>query len=236
MAIKSKIEWTENTWNPITGCTQISEGCENCYAMRLASRLQKMGNEKYKEGFRLVLHEDCLNEPFSWKKPARIFVNSMSDLFHANVPLEYIQKVFLVMNNNPRHVFQVLTKRADRLAEVSPHVMWSDNIWIGVTVENEQNKSRIDMLRTIPARIKFISFEPLLSDVGLVDFDGINWAIVGGESGWHARPMNQEWVLNVKSQCERQGVLFYFKQWGGVRKKQAGRTLLGRTWDAIPTN
>jgi protein gp37 len=234
MALKSKIEWTENTWNPTTGCTQISEGCENCYALRLASRLQKMGNAKYRDGFRLTLHDDCLNDPYTWRKPARIFVNSMSDLFHADVPLEYIQKVFSVMNANSQHIFQVLTKRADRLAEVSPHVLWSDNIWLGVTVENERNKTRIDALRTIPARIRFISFEPLLNTVGDVNFTGIDWAIVGGESGWYARPMEQEWVLNIKDQCERQNVLFYFKQWGGVRKKQAGRTLLGQTWDAIP--
>ena len=234
MALKSKIEWTENTWNPITGCTKISEGCENCYAFQMASRLQKMGNEKYENGFRLTLHERCLNEPNTWKKPARIFVTSMSDLFHVDVPLEYIQKVFTVMNTNPQHIFQVLTKRANRLDEIASHVKWSDNIWLGVTVENERNRKRIDELRTIPAKIKFISFEPLLSDVEEVDFTGIDWAIVGGESGWHARPMDKEWVLNIKEQCEQQGVLFYLKQWGGTRKKQAGRVLLGQTWDAIP--
>jgi len=236
MALNSKIEWTENTWNPITGCTKISEGCENCYAFRMASRLQKMGNSKYENGFQLTLHEDCLNEPYLWKKPARIFVNSMSDLFHTDVPLEYIQKIFAVMNDNPQHIFQVLTKRANRLSEIVHYVKWSDNIWLGVTVENDRNKSRIDVLRAIPAKIKFISFEPLLNDIGKIDFTGIDWAIVGGESGWHARPIEQDWVLNIKEQCEQQGVLFYFKQWGGVRKKQTGRTLLGRTWDAIPAS
>ena len=236
MALKSKIEWTENTWNPITGCTKISEGCENCYAFQMASRLQKMGNAKYENGFRLTLHENCLNEPYTWKKPARIFVNSMSDLFHMDVPIDYIQKVFTVMNANPQHVFQVLTKRANRLDEIASHVKWSDNIWLGVTVESARNKNRVDELRSIPAKIKFISFEPLLGEIGEIDFTGIDWAIVGGESGWHARPMNQEWVLSIKEQCEQQDVLFYFKQWGGTRKKQAGRILLGQTWDAIPAS
>jgi len=235
MAIKSKIEWTENTWNPITGCTQISEGCANCYALRMASRLQKMRCTKYANGFHLTLHENCLNEPYSWKKPARIFVNSMSDLFHSNVPVDYIQKVFAVMNANQQHIFQVLTKRADRLNEIVSQVEWSDNIWLGVTVENDKYKDRIDVLRKIPAKIRFISFEPLLNDVGEINFTGIDWAIVGGESGWKARQMDQEWVLNIKEQCEQQNVLFYFKQWGGVHKKRAGRTLLGQTWDAMPT-
>ena len=234
MALKSKIEWTENTWNPITGCTKISEGCVNCYAFRMAMRLQKMGNAKYENGFQLTLHEDCLCEPFSWKKPSRIFVNSMSDLFHADVPLEYIQRVFTVMNSNPQHIFQVLTKRADALSTVIPNVELSDNIWLGVTVENKNNIERIDRLRNIPAKVKFISFEPLLSDIGDIDFTGIDWAIVGGESGWHARPMEESWVLNIKQQCEQQGILFYFKQWGGVNKKKAGRSLLGRTWDDMP--
>jgi len=181
MALKSKIEWTENTWNPVTGCTQISEGCENCHAFRMASRLQKMGNAKYKNGFKLTLHEECLIEPFSWRKPARIFVNSMSDLLHADIPLAYIQKVFTVMNANPQHIFQVLTKRANRLGEIVQHVDWSDNIWLGVTVENDKHKDRIDALRHIPAKVKFISFEPLLCDVGTVDFSLIDWAIVGGK-------------------------------------------------------
>ena len=236
MALKSKIEWTENTWNPITGCTKISEGCENCYAMRMALRLQNMGNLKYENGFQLTLHEECLNEPYLWKKHARIFVNSMSDLFHAEVPLEYIQKVFTIMNANTQHIFQVLTKRSNRLTEITPYVKWSDNIWLGVTVENDKQKHRIDELRVIPAKIKFISFEPLLNDIGEIDFTWIDWAIVGGESGWHARPMKQDWVLNIKGQCEQQNVLFYFKQWGGVHKKQAGRILLGQTWDSIPAS
>jgi len=236
MALKSKIEWTENTWNPVTGCTQVSEGCENCYAFRMATRLQKMGNAKYKNGFRLTLHEECLDEPYSWKKPARIFVNSMSDLLHADIPLAYIQKVFTVMNSNPQHIFQVLTKRANRLAEITQHVEWTDNIWLGVSVENDKHKDRIEALRHIPAKVKFVSFEPLLSDVESIDFSLIDWAIVGGESGWHARQMEQDWVLNIKTQCEQQNTLFYFKQWGGVRKKQTGRILLGQTLDAMPAS
>lgn len=234
MALKSKIEWTENTWNPVTGCTKLSEGCENCYAYKMALRLQKMGNAKYDNGFEVTLHEYCLNDPLTWKKPSRIFVNSMSDLFHKDVPLEYILRVFDVMNRAPQHTFQILTKRADRLAELSGRLTWTANIWQGVTVENGRNTNRIDFLRHIPAHIKFISFEPLLADVGDIDLSGINWAIVGGESGPKARPINEQWILNIKRQCEQQDTLFYFKQWGGTNKKKAGRNLLGRTWDDMP--
>ena len=222
MSVNSKIEWTENTWNPITGCTKISEGCENCYACQMVLRLQKMGSVKYENGFRLTLHENSLNEPYAWKKPARIFVNSMSDLFHADVPIDYIQKVFTVMNANPQHIFQILTKRSSRFDEIVPHVIWTGNIWLGVTVENSNHKSRIDELRTVPAKVKFISFEPLLNDIGKIDFTGVDWAIVGGESGWHARPMEQAWVLRIKEQCEHQNVLFYFKQWGVLAKNKLG--------------
>jgi len=200
----------------------------------MAMRLQKMGIAKYENGFDLTLHEQCLNEPYSWKKPARIFVNSMSDLFHTEVPIEYILKVFAVMNANPQHIFQVLTKRAARLGEVAPLVEWTNNIWLGVTVENDKRKSRINALKGIPASIKFVSFEPLLNKIGAIDLSLIDWVIVGGESGWHARAMEQDWVLDIKEQCEQQGVLFYFKQWGGVRKKNTGRMLLDQTWDAIP--
>ncbi|MCL2015405.1 MAG: phage Gp37/Gp68 family protein [Defluviitaleaceae bacterium] len=234
MAQNSKIEWTESTWNPITGCEKISEGCENCYAMRLAGRLKNMGNAKYKNGFNLTMHENCLNEPYSWKKPRRIFVNSMSDLFHKDVPFGYIQKIFTVMNENPQHIFQILTKRAERLSEISPLVEWSKNIWAGVTVENADYIERISHLKTTAARIKFISFEPLLGDVGKLDLTGIDWAIIGGESGPKARPMLQDWVISIKNQCEEQKILFYFKQWGGTNKKKAGRVLLGKTWDSVP--
>ena len=234
MAQKSKIEWTESTWNPITGCDKVSAGCENCYAFRLAQRLQKMGNAKYAKGFELVLHENCLDDPYSWKKPMHIFVSSMSDLFHKDVPLSYIQRVFNVMNNNPRHIFQVLTKRAERMAKTANEVNWSENIWIGVTVENDICKGRIKHLQKMPAKVKFVSFEPLLNDVGVLDLSNIDWAIVGGESGWKARSMQSEWVINIKEQCEQQKILFYFKQWGGTNKKKTGRTLLNRTWDDMP--
>jgi len=235
MSLKSKIEWTENTWNPITGCTKISEGCKNCYACKMALRLQKMGNEKYSNGFDIRIHENCFNEPLNWKKSSRIFVNSMSDLFHKDISLEYIQKIFDVMNTADWHIFQVLTKRADRLLELSQKLKWTDNIWLGVTVENKKNTDRIDYLRNIPAKVKFISFEPLLDDVGEIDLFNINWVIVGGESGHYARPIDEEWILHIKRQCEEQKVLFYFKQWGGANKKKAGRLLLGRTWDSMPS-
>jgi protein gp37 len=234
MSQKSKIEWTENTWNPVTGCNKVSDGCQNCYAERMALRLQKMGNPKYADGFCVKLHHYCLNDPYSYKKPSRIFVNSMSDLFHAEVPLEFIKQVFIVMNNTPQHTYQILTKRADILFKYAYELNWTPNIWMGVTVENHKTVDRIDMLRQIPAKIKFISFEPLINDVGKIDFTQIDWAIIGGESGWYARPMKQEWVENIKAQCEEQNVLFYFKQWGGTNKKKTGRLLFGRTWDDMP--
>ncbi|MFA5820368.1 MAG: phage Gp37/Gp68 family protein [Bacteroidales bacterium] len=234
MAINSKIEWTENTWNPVTGCTKISEGCKNCYAFTLANRLKLMGNAKYSNGFDVTLHDDSLEDPLKWKKPSLVFVNSMSDLFHEDVPLEFIIKVFNVMNKASRHTFQVLTKRAERLAEVAKDLNWTPNIWQGVTVESGEHKNRIDFLRTIPAEVRFISFEPLIGEVNNVNLTGIDWAIVGGESGFRAREMKQDWVLRIKDECESQRVLFYFKQWGGVNKKKAGRVLLGKTWDAIP--
>lgn len=234
MAQKSKIEWTENTWNPVTGCNKISEGCQNCYAERMANRLENMGLEKYKNGFELALHAETLLEPFGWKKPRMIFVNSMSDLYHKDVPLKFIEDVFDVMNLTLQHTYQILTKRADIMLKLRDKVTWSDNIWQGVTVENANYVDRIRCLREMPAKVKFISFEPLIGDVGEVDMHGIDWAIVGGESGWHARPISEEWILNIKRQCDEQGVLFYFKQWGGTNKKKTGRTLLGQTWDDMP--
>lgn len=235
MAVNSKIEWTESTWNPVTGCTKISEGCKNCYAFTLANRLKLMGNAKYSNGFNIALHEDCLEDPLKWKKPSLVFVNSMSDLFHEEIPLEFIIKVFNVMNKAQRHTFQILTKRAERLFEVAKHLNWTSNIWQGVTVESGKYKDRVDYLRTIPAKVRFISFEPLIGEVKDVDLTGIDWAIVGGESGFKAREMKQEWVLNIKEECDNQRVLFYFKQWGGVNKKKSGRVLLGKTWDAMPS-
>lgn len=234
MAFKSKIEWTENTWNPVTGCTKISDGCLNCYACRMAFRLQKMGNAKYANGFNLTLQKDCLKDPLKWKKPSLIFVNSMSDLFHEDIPADYIKQVFSVMNQANWHTFQILTKRAERLSVLSEELNWSDNIWQGVTVESERYKDRIDHLRKVPASIRFISFEPLIGDVGELDLSGVNWAIVGGESGFNCRRIEQDWVLNIKDQCELQNVCFYFKQWGGINKKKYGRELLGKTWDDMP--
>lgn len=234
MAMKSKIEWTENTWNPVTGCTKISDGCKNCYALTMANRLKLMGNEKYANGFDITMHEYCLGDPLGWKKPSFIFVNSMSDLFHEDIPFSFIQKVFDVMNNASWHTFQVLTKRAERLLELADKLYWTDNIWQGVTVESNKYKNRIDALRIVPSKVRFISFEPLISEVNNIDLTNINWAIVGGESGPKARKMNPEWVYAIKDECERQNVMFYFKQWGGKNKKKAGRILMGRTWDDMP--
>jgi len=234
MAQKSKIEWTENTWNPVTGCTKISAGCKNCYAHKMALRLQSMGQAKYINGFSVTLHPGCLEDPFNWKKPSMIFVNSMSDLFHKDVPIDYIKDVFSVMNSTPQHTYQILTKRAERLTEIAGELTWTSNIWQGVTVENISTVTRIDFLRKIPAVVKFISFEPLLGDIGDINLSNINWAIVGGESGVGARPVEEKWILNIKKQCERQNVLFYFKQWGGKNKKKSGRELLGKTWDSMP--
>lgn len=234
MAAKSSIEWTESTWNPVTGCTKISDGCKNCYAEKLAKRLQAMGQANYKNGFKLTLQPKMLEIPLSWKKPQTIFVNSMSDLFHRDVPLDYIQQVFNVMAKADWHNFQVLTKRSERLKELSRELNWKPHIWMGVSVENEKVMHRIDDLRKTDAHIKFLSIEPLLGRLPKLDLTGIDWVIVGGESGSKARPMKEEWVLEIKDQCDAQSVPFFFKQWGGVRKHQTGRTLLGRTWNGMP--
>jgi len=235
MANKSSIEWTESTWNPVTGCTKISPGCKNCYAERMAKRLLAMGQSNYAKGFKLATHEHVLELPLKWKKPQTIFVNSMSDLFHKDVKEAFIQKVFNVMNRAPWHTFQVLTKRAERLAELSDRLPWSKNIWMGVSIENDAYKNRIDCLRYTEANVKFISFEPLIGAVGPVDLGNIDWAIVGGESGPGARYMDPEWVTELRDQCLDQSVPFFFKQWGGVNKKKAGRRLEGRTWDEMPS-
>jgi protein gp37 len=230
----SKIEWTEATWNPTSGCTKISSGCKNCYAERMSKRLQAMGVEKYKDGFLLRMHPDVLDEPYSWRNPRTVFVNSMSDLFHENMPLEYIQKVFRVMNENPIHTFQVLTKRAEILYEYSKYLQWSKNIWMGVTVENQENAVRIDKLRETNAIVKFLSIEPLIGRIEKLNLANIDWVIVGGESGPGAREMKKDWVIEIKQQCQDQGTHFFFKQWGGVNKKKAGRLLEGQTWDEMP--
>ena len=234
MATKSSIEWTESTWNPVTGCNKISPGCKNCYAERLAKRLKAMGQANYKNGFKLTLQPQMLELPLNWKKPQTIFVNSMSDLFHKNVPLEYIQQVFDVMKRAHWHRFQVLTKRSERLAELSSQLEWSPNIWMGVSVESQKYVYRIDDLRQTNAKIKFLSLEPLIGSLKNLELHDIDWAIVGGESGYGARPIQEDWVIEIRNQCQKAGVAFFFKQWGGVNKKKTGRLLEDRTWDEMP--
>lgn len=231
---QSSIEWTEMTWNPITGCTKISAGCKHCYAEVMAKRLQAMGIEKYKDAFKLTLHDNALNVPYSWKKQKVVFVNSMSDLFHKDVPLDFIQKVFKVMNENPQHTFQVLTKRADRLLRIHKEVNWSHNIWMGVSVEDERVMHRIDLLSQTNARTKFLSCEPLIGALPKMNLEKIDWVIVGGESGRKSRLMNEDWVLDIMDQCKAANVAFFFKQWGGTNKKKTGRLLNGRTYDEMP--
>ena len=237
---RSQIEWTEATWNPVTGCTQVSPGCANCYAMRFAERFRGVASHPYERGFDLQLRPERLEQPLRWKKPRTIFVNSMSDLFHPDVPDGYIQQVFAVMEEASRHRFQVLTKRSERLAEMSPQLPWPENIWMGVSVENQRWTSRIDDLRQTGAAIKFLSCEPLLGPLDL-DLEGIDWVIAGGESGPGARPMDGDWVRGVRDQCEKACTAFFFKQWGAhdesgkrVGKKRAGRRLDGIAWNAIP--
>jgi len=234
MAVKSHIEWTESTWNPITGCTKLSPGCKHCYAERMSKRLEAMGSPNYGNGFRLTIHPESLNLPLQWKKPQTIFVNSMSDLFHRDVPLAFIQDIFRVMNEAHWHQFQVLTKRADRLLELSSQLSWTRNIWMGVSVENEHYVDRIDLLRETSAYIKFLSLEPLLGPLPNLRLEQIDWVIVGGESGPGARPMNPSWVKGIRDQCVQAEVPFFFKQWGGTRKKKAGRRLQGRFWNQMP--
>jgi protein gp37 len=234
MAAKSAIEWTESTWNPLTGCTKISPGCKHCYAERMALRLQAMGQPNYANGFKLTLQENALELPLKWKKPQAIFVNSMSDLFHKSVPEEFILRTFDVMRRANWHRYQVLTKRSDRLMELSPILPWNTHIWMGVSVENLDYAFRIEHLRRTGATVKFLSLEPLLGPLPGLNLEGIDWVIVGGESGPGARPMDPGWVLDIRDQCLDAGVPFFFKQWGGTRKKKSGRELEGRTWDEMP--
>lgn len=233
---QSKIEWTEMTWNPITGCSKISQGCKHCYAEIMSRRLQAMGHEKYRNGFKLTLHPDTLNEPYKWKKSKIVFVNSMSDLFHQSVPIQYVQKVFEVMNENPQHLFQILTKRAERMQYYDEKglLRWSHNIWMGVSVEDQNNAFRIDLLRKTKARVKFLSCEPLIGPLNDLNLDNIDWVIVGGESGPKARPMEPEWAVDIMEQCQRSNVKFFFKQWGGFNKKKTGRKLQGRIYNEMP--
>jgi len=231
---QSSIEWTEMTWNPTTGCNKITAGCKFCYAEVMSKRLQAMGQEKYKDGFKVSIHPDTLSIPYTWKTAKVVFVNSMSDLFHPDIPLDYIKQVFEVMNDNPKHVFQVLTKRAERLYEVHEELKWTDNIWMGVSVENKKVVSRIDFLRKTNAKVKFLSCEPLIGPLYNMNLNKIDWVIVGGESGHTPRPMNTDWVLNIQEQCKYAGVAFFFKQWGGKNKKANGRLLNGKTYSEMP--
>jgi len=234
MSTRSSIEWTESTWNPLTGCTKISAGCKHCYAERMALRLQAIGQPNYANGFQLTMHPHVLELPLAWKKPQMVFVNSMSDLFHQDVPLAFIQQVFDAMRRAHWHTFQVLTKRSDRLLALSQALDWPENVWMGVTVENQDCIFRVDRLRQTDAHVKFLSLEPLLGPLPNLDLRGIDWVIVGGESGPGARPLAEEWVVDIRDQCLAAHVPFFFKQWGGTRKKRAGRVLQGRTWDEMP--
>ncbi|AHG45680.1 hypothetical protein RLEG12_21645 [Rhizobium leguminosarum bv. trifolii CB782] len=245
MGTNSRIEWTEATWNPVAGCSILSPGCTNCYAMRMAERLELMGQDKYrgltrrsggrsKWNGQIRLDDNALAVPYSWKTGRMIFVNSMSDLFHEDVPIGFVSSVFDVMKDCSQHTFQVLTKRSDRLRSVADRLDWPSNVWMGVSVENGDYKHRIDDLRATPAAVKFLSLEPLVGDIGVLDLCDIDWAIAGGESGPGARPMEAAWVRSIRDQCIAANVAFHFKQWGGVNKKRAGRVLDGRTWDQFP--
>ncbi len=234
MGDKSAIEWTDATWNPVTGCSKVSPGCKNCYAERLAARLQAMGNPRYKNGFTTTLHFDQLTLPLRWAQPRQIFVNSMSDLFHEAVPDDYILRVFETMVKADWHVFQILTKRAERLAEIAPKLPWPDNVWQGVSIENADYTWRIAHLVKVPAAVRFLSVEPLLGPIPKLPLKGISWVIVGGESGPDFRPVNAEWVRQIRDQCLRAKVPFFFKQWGGLTPKAGGRRLDRRLWDQMP--
>ncbi len=230
----TKIEWTEYTWNPVTGCTPVSDGCLNCYARRMAKRLTAMGNRRYKNGFKLTLHYDLIQQPLKWRKTKIIFVNSMSDLFHEGISISFIKAVFNTIERAPWHIFQVLTKRAERLAQLAPVLDWPDNLWVGVTIESEKYLYRASLLKKVPAKIRFISFEPLIGSIANIDLNGIDWAIVGGESGPGSRIMRKAWVERLLEISREYGTSFFFKQWGGVNKKKAGRLLNGRIYNEIP--
>lgn len=230
----SKIEWTESTWNPVTGCSKISEGCANCYAERMAYRLKAMGQRNYSNGFEVTLHPSALSIPLKWKKPRMIFVNSMSDLFHTKVPISFIKQVFSIMSEAHWHQFQILTKRAERLVDLAPNLNWPQNAWMGVTIESPAYLCRLESLRNVPASVRFLSLEPLLNAIPRFDLSGIDWVIVGGESGPRARPIRKEWVIDIHENCKKQKVPFFFKQWGGTNKKKAGRLLDGKIISEMP--
>ena len=234
MATNSSIEWTNMTWNPVTGCTKVSQGCKHCYAERMAKRLKAMGMERYKNGFKLTLHPDLIELPKKWKKPRLIFVNSMSDLFHEKVPLKFIEQIFTTIKECPQHTFQVLTKRSERLSQVAGSLEWPENLWMGVSIEDDRVIQRVHDLRTVPAAVRFLSCEPLIGPLDDLPLDGIHWVIVGGESGPKARPMDGDWARSIRAQCFDADVKFFFKQWGGVRKHVAGRKLDGKFYDEMP--
>jgi protein gp37 len=232
---KSHIEWTESTWNPVTGCSKVSDGCKHCYAERMARRLKAMGNERYQNGFAVTLHPDLVDAPKSWKTPRLVFVNSMSDLFHEKVPLAFVQQVFATMRACPQHTFQILTKRSARLLQLAPQLVWAPNVWMGVSVEDSRVTDRICDLQRVPAAVRFLSLEPLIGPIANLPLEGIDWVIVGGESGPYAREMKIEWVRTIFRLCRNSNTAFFFKQWGGVRKDLTGRELGGRTYDEMPT-
>jgi protein gp37 len=234
MAQKSAIEWTDATWNPATGCTKISPGCKNCYAHRMARRLHAMGQVRYRNNFNVTLQPDLLEQPLRWTQPRKIFVNSMSDLFHPEVSEDFIRAVFDVMGDAYWHTFQILTKRSERLAELAVKLPWHGNVWMGVSVENRDYIYRIEHLRKVPAAVRFLSIEPLLGPISRLPLQRIGWVIVGGESGPACREVKPQWVRQIRDRCLAQGVPFFFKQWGGTRKKLSGRELDGRTWDEMP--
>ncbi len=235
MATNSSIEWTQATWNPVTGCSKLSPGCKNCYAERMATRLHAMGQERYRNGFAVTLQEDLLELPLHWRKPRLIFVNSMSDLFHKDVPAPFIARVFATMQAAPWHTFQVLTKRSDRLRELAPSLPWPTNVWMGVSVESAKYVFRVADLVQVPAHVRFLSIEPLLGPIADLPLAGVHWVIVGGESGPRARPMEGSWVREIRAACQVNAVPFFFKQWGGVNKARTGRALDNRTWDEMPS-
>ncbi len=236
MATKSKIEWTDMTWNPVTGCTKISSGCKNCYAERMARRLQAMGQRRYRNGFQVTLHWDLISQPLDWKKPRTVFVNSMGDLFHEDVPVEFIQRIFETMERCPQHLFQILTKRSKRLREIHHFFRWPQNVWMGVTVEDKAATARLSDLASVPAQVRFLSCEPLVGPLGELPLEGIHWVIVGGESGPGARHMCPAWVEDIFRQCTERNVPFFFKQWGGVRKHVTGRIFRGKIHDDLPVS
>jgi len=234
MADNSAIEWTEATWNPITGCDQVSPGCAHCYAKTFAERWRGIPGHPYEQGFDLRLWPERLDQPMKWKRPRMIFVNSMSDLFHEDVPFSYIERVFDVMGEASHHTFQILTKRHKRLSQTAPKLTWHPNIWMGVSIENRRFVHRADHLRKVDAAVRFISAEPLLGNLEGLDLDGISWLIAGGESGPGYRPVKLEWLRFIRDLCADEEVLFFFKQWGGHRPKAGGRELDGRVWDEMP--